>query len=120
MRSAVPREALHHAICRRNYGYTHIIIGHDHAGVADYYGTCDAQTIFDRVSSHELGFVPLAFDRAFHCRSCRQMAGAKTCLHSLEDHVIPSGEGVREMLSGGTPIAEESTRPAVAEIVREP
>ncbi len=124
MRYAGPREALLHATFRQNYGCTHMIIGRDHAGVGDFYGMFEAQTIFDKIPAPEaegkaLLCKPLKIDWTFYCHKCDGMASLRTCPHSKQDRVLLSGTMLRKGLSEGTTLPDHFGREEVLDVLRE-
>jgi sulfate adenylyltransferase len=114
---AGPREALLHAIFRQNMGATHLIVGRDHAGVGDYYGPFDAQTIFDEIPKGALELEIFRGDHTVWCKKCEAIVMMRDCPHGKDDYLMLSGTKVREMLAAGQELPQEFARPEVAKIL---
>lgn len=115
MRYAGPREAIHHAIVRKNYGCTHFIVGRDHAGVDDYYGPFEAQEIFEEYP--DLGIMPIFFRNFFHCNKCGGPQNDKICPHESRDHEYFKGKFMRQLLSEGKRPDETQMRSEVVDVI---
>jgi sulfate adenylyltransferase len=118
MRYAGPREALFHALVRKNYGIDRLVVGRDHAGVGKFYGPYDAQKMFDRFPVEEIGVVPLRMEPTFYCKACRALTSTRACPHDASERLDLSGTRVREILREGGDLPEEFSRPEVAEVLR--
>jgi sulfate adenylyltransferase len=115
MRYAGPKEAIHHAIVRKNYGCSHFIVGRDHAGVGDYYGPFEAQDIFEEYP--DLGITPIFFRNFFHCKRCGGPQNDKICPHGEEDRESYKGRVIRRQLSMGERPSPTQMRPEVTEAI---
>ncbi len=118
MRYAGPREAIFHALVRKNYGISSLIVGRDHAGVGKFYGPLEAQQLFETFKPEELGVTPLKFDPTFFCKACGNLASLRTCPHDASQRLELSGTKVRETLRAGGHLPAEFTRPEIAELLR--
>ena len=114
---AGPKEAILHAIIRKNFGCSHFIVGRDHAGVGNYYGTYDAQKFFLEFDEKELGIKPIPFEHSFFCKECDSVVTSKTCPHSQDCHIPPSGTKIRECISKGELPPKEIMRSEIAKLL---
>jgi len=119
MRYAGPKEAIMHAIMRKNYGCTHIIIGRDHAGVGDYYGEEDAIEIFDEPQFADLQIQPITIHGDFwYCTTCQRVASDRTCPHGPDSQISFSGTNIRQLIAKGQAPPPEVMRPEVFEVIQ--